>query len=78
MMEGGAACQAIFCALQNHKLSPRLAAMNLSLQKALALQKRDKVIIRQARRMNLAEIARLHGLTRERVRQIVKTAAPTA
>jgi len=52
--------------------------MNLSLQKALALQKRDKIIIRQARRMNLAEIARLHGLTRERVRQIVKAAAPAA
>lgn len=46
--------------------------MNLSLQKALALWKRDKQIVRQARRMSLAEVGRLHGLTRERVRQIVE------
>ena len=46
--------------------------MNLSLQKALALQKRDRLIVRQARRMSLAAVGRLHGLTRERVRQIVR------
>ena len=58
--------------------------MNLSLQKALALQKRDRLIIRQVlrphkigdeyRRLSYAEVGRMHGLTRERVRQIVKAA----
>jgi DNA-directed RNA polymerase sigma subunit (sigma70/sigma32) len=51
-----------------------IRGMNLTLEQALARQKRDNLIIRQARKMSLAEIGRLHGLTRERVRQIVLAA----
>ena len=48
--------------------------MNLSLQEALRRDKRDKTIVKLARTMSLADIGRLHGLTRERVRQIVLAA----
>ena len=58
--------------LQNDNLESSLPTMNLSLEKALALAKRDRLIARQARKMSLAEVGRRHGLTRERVRQIVK------
>ena len=52
--------------------------MNLTLAKALALAKRDRKIVRQARRMSHVEVARLHGITRARVGQIVKAANGSA
>lgn len=52
--------------------------MSPQLQKAIARDRRDRLILRQARKMSLAEIGRQHGLTRERVRQIVKNGRATA
>lgn len=46
--------------------------VNLSLAKALQLQRRDREIQRLARTKTLADIARRFGLTRQRVHQIVR------
>jgi DNA-directed RNA polymerase sigma subunit (sigma70/sigma32) len=50
--------------------------MSRILDRAIALQKRDRQIVRAARKArSLAEVAREFGLTRARVSQIVNGAA---
>lgn len=67
--------KSFFATCASSRLYSRLVGMNKLLERALTLQKRDRAIVRAARKKSLAEIARQHGLTRERVRQIVQSAA---